>query len=120
MCIDMRWEDPRTGDELQSARIAAAGYDYQGNMNDVDVSYTVSGDGVEIKFENPLEVVQWRGDGRLRDFEQSFFAEGGKLNAVVSWALVAGSKIISSDLADASNRPACRASEGLWDREREV
>lgn len=81
---DVHWEDPRTEDEIMSAKRAAAGESFDGNWDDVDVSYTVSSDGVEIKFENPLEVVQWSQDGRLRDFEAQFFANGGKLNAVVS------------------------------------
>lgn len=81
---DVHWSDPRTEAEIHSAKIAAAGEGFQGNWDDVDVSYTVSSDGVEIKFEDPLEIVQWSHDGRLRDFEKEYFANGGKLNAVVS------------------------------------
>lgn len=77
---DMKWEDPRTEDELNWARLAAAGANFEGDLGEVDVSYTVSGDGVEIKFENPLEVLEWKDDARLRDFEEAFFAEGGKVN----------------------------------------
>lgn len=82
----MRWEDPRTDEELRSARQAAAGANFTGDLNEVDVGYTISGDGVEIKFEDPLEVLEWKNDVRLRDFEQAFFDEGGHLNAKVSSA----------------------------------
>lgn len=77
---DMKWEDPRTETELEWARQAAAGANFEGNLGEVDVSYTVSGDGVEIKFENPLEVLEWKDDPRLRDFEETFFALGGQVN----------------------------------------
>ncbi|ORY81239.1 mannosyltransferase putative-domain-containing protein [Leucosporidium creatinivorum] len=80
LCIDVKWVDPRTEEELTWARIAAAGADFEGDLNEVDVSYTVSGDGVEIKFENPLEVLEWKDDPRLRYFEDAFFEEGGRVN----------------------------------------
>ncbi|KAM0790329.1 hypothetical protein ACM66B_003214 [Microbotryomycetes sp. NB124-2] len=84
LCIDVKWEDPRTGDEIRWARQAAmsAMVKPPSNLDDVDVSYTVSTDGVEMKFEDPLSIEEWSVDSRLRDFEKTFFDEGGVLSAV--------------------------------------
>ncbi|KAK4047491.1 hypothetical protein OIV83_005404 [Microbotryomycetes sp. JL201] len=84
LCIDVRWEDPRTEDEIRWARQAAmsAMVKPPSNVDEVDVSYTVSTDGVEMKFEDPLSIEDWSGDARLKDFEKTFFDEGGVLSAV--------------------------------------
>ncbi|KAK4046908.1 hypothetical protein OIO90_006390 [Microbotryomycetes sp. JL221] len=84
LCIDVKWEDPRTGDEIRWAREAAKSVMIKppAVIEDVDVSYTVSGDGVEIKFEDPLTVENWEQDPRLKQFESTFFNEGGVLSAV--------------------------------------
>ncbi|KAL8278623.1 hypothetical protein RQP46_008915 [Phenoliferia psychrophenolica] len=80
LCIDMRWNDPRTDEELASARVAVAGPDPLPEGEEVDISFTSSNDGLEILWRDPLEVVNWGDDVRLREFEEGFFAEGGHLN----------------------------------------
>lgn len=81
---DMRWDDPRTEEEISLARAAAGGttINAEGVEEEVDVSFTSAEDGLEILWRDPLQVLEWKDDVRLRDFEEVFFAEGGHLNGV--------------------------------------
>ncbi|KAK4705368.1 hypothetical protein P7C70_g837, partial [Phenoliferia sp. Uapishka_3] len=80
LCIDMRWDDPRTDDEIEAAKTAVSGKPTSADDDTVDVSFTSSEDGLEILWKDPLQVLEWKDDVRLKDFEEVFFAEGGHLN----------------------------------------
>ncbi|BGP51654.1 hypothetical protein JCM10450v2_007604 [Rhodotorula kratochvilovae] len=89
LCIDTRWEDPRSSAELSSAAYSAAlslpnpsSFPLEDLAATVDLSYTAAPDGFEVRFAagEALEVVQWAEEPRLRGFEEAFFAEGGRLN----------------------------------------
>lgn len=43
-----------------------------------DTSYTEGDDGFRIKWQSPLQTLQWDDDDRLADFEDRFFDMGGK------------------------------------------
>ncbi|CEQ42039.1 SPOSA6832_03801, partial [Sporobolomyces salmonicolor] len=90
LCIDYHYEDPRSDEELAHAKFSVAqSLPNPANLSlaelaaDVDVCYTASPTGFELKFcdEDVTEVVQWEDEPRLRPFENAFFEEGGKLNA---------------------------------------
>lgn len=66
----MRWNDPRTDEEIATARAAAAGPDPLPEGEEVDVSFTASDDGLEILWKDPLQVLEWKDDVRLKDFEE--------------------------------------------------
>lgn len=68
LCIDLKWEDPRTEAAINSAK-RVAGAALGKSADEVDVSFTASDDGLEIKWENPLVMQEWANDPRLRDFE---------------------------------------------------
>ncbi|KAI5474519.1 alpha 1,2-mannosyltransferase, glycosyltransferase family 71 protein [Pseudohyphozyma bogoriensis] len=73
LCVDMRWEDPRTELEIAQAKAAASGTpDDPSDDADIDVSFTSSDDGLEIKFESPLMMLQWADDVRLKGFEDAY------------------------------------------------
>ncbi|BGP43439.1 hypothetical protein JCM10449v2_007474 [Rhodotorula kratochvilovae] len=89
LCIDTRWEDPRSSAELSSAAYSAAlslpnpsSFPLEDLAATVDLSYTAAPDGFEVRFAagEALEVVQWAEEPRLKGFEEAFFAEGGRLN----------------------------------------
>ncbi|GAA5911619.1 hypothetical protein JCM5296_001615 [Sporobolomyces johnsonii] len=90
LCIDYHYDDPRSDEELAHAKFSVAqSLPNPANLSladlaaDVDVCYTASPTGFELKLcdEDLTEVVQWDDDPRLRPFEDAFFEEGGKLNA---------------------------------------
>lgn len=59
VCVDVRWEDPRTELEKTSEE---------------------GGNKGEIEWKNPLEIAQWNADDRLAGFEDKFFDMGGRTN----------------------------------------
>ncbi|GAA5958578.1 hypothetical protein JCM3765_006679 [Sporobolomyces pararoseus] len=92
LCIDYRYEDPRTDSQKLDAKISVARSrenplnqtleELAKEIKDDDVCYCAANDGFETRLcgEDLTEVVQWKDDPRLRGFEDAFFAEGGKLN----------------------------------------
>ncbi|GAA5998961.1 uncharacterized protein JCM10292_005826 [Rhodotorula paludigena] len=91
LCIDYSWSDPRSSEELATARLSVAAtlpnpsslpLSQLADEAGIDLSYTAAGDGFELRFveDEATEVVAWKDDARLRGFEEAFFAEGGKLN----------------------------------------
>ncbi|GAA5875087.1 hypothetical protein JCM16303_005003 [Sporobolomyces ruberrimus] len=91
-CIDYKYEDPRTEEQVQEAKMSVArnmlSSTHEGNKSleevakDVDVCYCAANDAFETRLcgEDLTEVVQWKDDPRLRGFEEAFFQEGGVLN----------------------------------------
>ncbi|BGP35340.1 hypothetical protein JCM10296v2_007176 [Rhodotorula toruloides] len=89
LCIDIRFDDPRSDDETWSAKLSAASSSpnpsrlpLEALAANVDVSYTAAPDGFELKFwqDEVLEVVHWADVPRLKGFEDAFFEVGGKVN----------------------------------------
>ncbi|GAA5907033.1 uncharacterized protein JCM6883_006119 [Sporobolomyces salmoneus] len=90
LCIDYRYEDPRTDDQRQEAKLSVARH-LENPLNqtieelakEVDVCYCAANDGFETRMcgEEVTEIVKWKDDPRLRGFEDAFFQEGGHLNA---------------------------------------
>ncbi|GAA5930315.1 uncharacterized protein JCM15063_004771 [Sporobolomyces koalae] len=90
LCIDYHYEDPRTGEQIEEAKLAVAKHmenpenrTLEELAKDVDVCYCAANDAFETRLcgEDLTEIVQWNDDPRLRDFEEAFFTEGGHLNA---------------------------------------
>ena len=91
LCIDYRYEDPRTTEQIDTTKLAVAQFSpnpknlTMGELaKEVDVCYCASGDGFETRMcgQDWTEVVSWADDPRLKGFEDAFFKEGGKLNGV--------------------------------------
>ncbi|BGO95592.1 hypothetical protein NBRC10512_006759 [Rhodotorula toruloides] len=89
LCIDIRFDDPRSDDETWSAKLSVASSSpnpsrlpLEALAANVDVSYTAAPDGFELKFwqDEVLEVVHWADVLRLKGFEEAFFEVGGKVN----------------------------------------
>ncbi|GAA6057560.1 hypothetical protein NBRC10513_006572 [Rhodotorula toruloides] len=89
LCIDIRFDDPRSEDETWSAKLSVASSSpnpsrlpLEALAANVDVSYTAAPDGFELKFwqDEVLEVVHWADVPRLKGFEEAFFEVGGKVN----------------------------------------
>lgn len=97
IAINVEWHDPRSDDEraqvrrrifdaLPPAVVAGDGKEVEGEIkrpasaDEVSDRTTRTGDGVEMTWQDPLVVRQWRDDVRLRSFEETFFALGGKLS----------------------------------------
>ncbi|GAA6021382.1 hypothetical protein JCM10207_002029 [Rhodosporidiobolus poonsookiae] len=89
LCIDYHWDDPRSDEDKWIAKLSVASVSpnpddkpLEDLANEVDISWTAAEDAWEMKWNSNevLEVVQWKDDPRLRDFEEAFFAEGGKVN----------------------------------------
>ncbi|GAA5821126.1 hypothetical protein JCM11251_001976 [Rhodosporidiobolus azoricus] len=90
LCIDYHYDDPRSEDDKRTAKLSVAAVSPNPDnksleelAQDVDICYTAAPDGWESKWceeKEVTEVVAWKDDPRLRDFEEAFFEEGGKLN----------------------------------------
>ncbi|GAA5992174.1 hypothetical protein JCM11641_007787 [Rhodosporidiobolus odoratus] len=90
LLADYHYDDPRSEEDKSTAKLSVAAVlpnpDHKSLAQlaeDVDICYTAAPDGWESKWcdgKDVMEVVQWKDDPRLRDFEDAFFLEGGKLN----------------------------------------
>jgi len=89
LCIDYRYDDPRTSEQIDTTKLAVAEFSPNPKnltmvelAKEVDVCYCASGDGFETRLcgQDWTEVVNWGDDSRLKGFEDAFFKEGGKLN----------------------------------------
>ncbi|GAA5904617.1 hypothetical protein JCM6882_004922 [Rhodosporidiobolus microsporus] len=90
LCIDYDYSDPRSDEDKRTAKLSVAAVtpnpdnqSLEELANGVDICYTAAPDGWESKWcdgRDVTEVVAWKDDPRLRDFEEAFFEEGGKLN----------------------------------------
>ncbi|GAA6064524.1 hypothetical protein JCM10212_004775 [Sporobolomyces blumeae] len=90
LCIDYHYDDPRTSEQIAAAKLSVAvsmpnpdNKSLSDLAADVDVCYCAAPDGFELRLcgEDLTEVVEWKDDPRLREFEEEFFKQGGTLNA---------------------------------------
>ncbi|KAM0752545.1 hypothetical protein T439DRAFT_286821 [Meredithblackwellia eburnea MCA 4105] len=71
LCIDMGWNDPRSDHDQAIARMAAGATGDPEKDKNIDISFTSADDGLEILWRDPLQILEWKDDVRLRDFEET-------------------------------------------------
>lgn len=88
LCVDMRYEDPRTQEERRKDLEYEQKhpiYNEKGEKQDPKGQIThgtdPNGDEVAINWElDPLYANMWKDEARLANFEKAFYDEGGKPN----------------------------------------
>lgn len=88
MCTDMAYKDIRTESDVDSQRHILNSlkdsdivHDPKSLSEEARPEITLTADGLEFYWgEDSLSVNRWSDDVRLKQFESTFFAEGGKLN----------------------------------------
>jgi alpha 1,2-mannosyltransferase len=84
VCVDIGWEDPRSDDDVETEALRYFAKhpeeEKQGGDNNLQdgLGFTEAMDGMRVKWDNPVETLQWNDDPRLRDFEDRFYNGGGR------------------------------------------
>ena len=86
LCVDMRYEDPRTYEEREKDKAYEKKHPLYNEQKEVQAvkghithGKAPQGDKIEINWElDPLYVNWWKDEPRLANFEKAFYDEGGK------------------------------------------
>jgi len=66
-CLDQRWDDPRSEDDL---------------LIDRYINYMGAQKEIEVPIKSPMMVAEWKDDERLAGFEERFWDSGGRTGGI--------------------------------------